>query len=215
MKLIGNPISKGFAIGKALFIEEDKLIIPHYISSFELEEARLGQAVQKYKLEISALKNRFPLFEAHLKILEEQNLLKNSLTKIKNESVNAEYALNFASKLNTTSFPDSIITEQVASKLLHFLLKIEEPSFDQLLGPVILIAEKWTPYQIVSMNPLKVSGLISEVEDKTLQTGRLASILGIPAVEGLVLNSAVISNGELLSLNGNTGEVLSGPTDVN
>lgn len=61
----------------------DKLIIPKYISSFELEEARLGQAIQGTKIELNLINE----------ILEDHELLKRALLKIKNESVNAEYAL--------------------------------------------------------------------------------------------------------------------------
>lgn len=55
---------------------EKLLPIPRYISSFELEEARLGQALQATKTLLAA------------------DILKKVLIKIKDESINAEYALD-------------------------------------------------------------------------------------------------------------------------
>lgn len=73
-----------------------KPVIPKYISSFELEEARLGQAVQKLKLESHEIN---------------PNFLKLVLREIKAESVNAEYAIEKVSANNDFSKDQETIAE--------------------------------------------------------------------------------------------------------
>lgn len=57
-------------------MQKERNHIPKYISSFDLEEARLGQAIQATKMILP------------------QEVLKAVLIKIRDESVNAEYAIN-------------------------------------------------------------------------------------------------------------------------
>ena len=52
----GLPVSPGIAVGKVFLFNEEKIKIPQYISSFDLEQARLGQAMQTAKLELVSLK---------------------------------------------------------------------------------------------------------------------------------------------------------------
>ncbi|MFA6236707.1 MAG: hypothetical protein WC635_05210 [Bacteriovorax sp.] len=81
-------------------------IIPKYISSFELEEARLGQVLQAIRLEDPDT----------AKIIENFGLLKKALLKIKDESVNAEYAIKHAGEVATSEIEKSISC--VLNKLL-------------------------------------------------------------------------------------------------
>lgn len=99
-------------------INPTALEIPRFVSSFELEEARLGQAIQKVLIE-------------HQESLEPE-LIKKTLRKIKNESINAEFALDFVSKefiadLEAKEDPASLKrareAHEIISWLLHVLLK--------------------------------------------------------------------------------------------
>lgn len=63
--------------------------VPHYISSFELEEARLGQAVEKCKRELAPVEN-----EKLQQFLHDTELLKKTLRKVRQNSINVEFALN-------------------------------------------------------------------------------------------------------------------------
>lgn len=59
--------------------------IPRYLSTFDLEEARLGQALDRSKKILTP---------NQLHILNESDLVKLILRKIKSDSVNAEFALS-------------------------------------------------------------------------------------------------------------------------
>lgn len=98
----------------------NNLTIPKYISSFDLEQARLGQALQSSILELKSQKEN----NAFIKILENSELLKFALIKIRNESVNAEWALKSIEEqfIESSKFEANIVHE-VISNLISVLLK--------------------------------------------------------------------------------------------
>ncbi|MGZ3787345.1 MAG: phosphoenolpyruvate--protein phosphotransferase [Bacteriovorax sp.] len=227
----GTPASPGIAIGRALLIQEEELVIPNYISSFELEEARLGQAIQKSKLELSALRektlktlgeDKAQIFEAHLMILEDPELLKKTLQKIKKESVNAEFALDFVAKQFVAMFEsmeDAYLKERasdirdVTSRLLYALLKKTKISLENLPEPVILVARDLTPSQTASMDRKNVIGFLTDIGGKTSHTAIMARTLEIPAIVGLHNITSSVKDGEQIAFDGEAGIVAVGPTE--
>lgn len=212
--LKGIPASPGIAIGSAFLLLEEELVIPNYLSSFELEEARLGQALQKFKLELSALSSKTPLAEAHLRKLEDSELLKKTLLKIRQESVNAEYALDWVAKeIEKEKQKDNMIID-LTSWLLHYLLKKIKNPLEQIATPVILVARDLTSLSIASISSerKKIGGLITELGDQSSYAAMIATAFELPAVVGLKQSAALIQGHELLALNGSTGEVVVNPS---
>jgi phosphoenolpyruvate-protein phosphotransferase (PTS system enzyme I) len=228
--IIGTSASPGVVIGKALLVNEEELVIEKFISTFELEQARLGQAIQAAKLELNSLREKTLLtlgndkaliFEAHLMILEDPELLKQTLTIIKNQSINAEYALNsVANKFIALfeSMDDAYLKERasdirdVTSRLLYKLLKKTKVSLDNLNTPVILIARDLTPSQTASMDRNNVLGFLTDIGGKTSHTAIMARTLEIPAIVGLSNISTSIKDGDLIAFDGETGEVIINPS---
>lgn len=226
----GTSASPGVVIGKALLITEEVLDIPKYISTFELEEARLGQAIQAAKIELNdliekTLKNlgqdKALIFEAHAMILEDPELLKQTLTKIKKESINAEYALNVIAGQFIDVFEkmeDAYLRERAAdikdvtSRLLYILAKKKKASLESLTEPVILIAHDLTPSQTASMDRLNVQGFLTDIGGKTSHTAIMARTLEIPAVVGLGSITKLVKDGDQVAFDGQTGEVIINPT---
>lgn len=227
----GNSASPGIAIGPALLILEEELVIPQYISTFELEEARLGQAIEKCRHELSELKektlknlgeDKAQIFEAHIMILQDPELKKKTLKKIKSESVNAEFALDTVSKQFIAMFDameDAYLKERAAdirdvtSRLLHTLLKKTKISLENLGTPVILVARDVTPSQTASMDRKNVIGFLTDIGGKTSHTAIMARTLEIPAVVGLHNVTSSIKSGDLIAFDGETGEVAINPTE--
>ena len=228
----GTAASPGVVIGRAFLIDEEELTIPKYISTFELEEARLGQAIQATKLELNDLrektlknlgKDKSLIFEAHIMILEDPELLKKTLSKIKKESVNAEFALNAIANQFIAVFEkmeDAYLRERasdirdVTSRLLYKLAKKKKTSLENFNEPVVLIAHDLTPSQTASMDRLNVLGFLTDVGGKTSHTAIMARTLEIPAIVGLSNITKVIKDGDLVAFNGQTGEVVINPTSV-
>lgn len=226
----GISAAPGVVIGIALTINEEELVIPKFISTFDLEEARLGQAIQSAKLELNFLRaktletlgdDKAQIFDAHMMILEDPELLKQTLTKIKKESVNAEYALNAVANQFIAVFEgleDAYLKERasdvrdVTSRLLYTLLKKKKISLENLSEPVILITRDLTPSQTASMDRKNVLGFLTDVGGKTSHTAIMARTLEIPAIVGLGNFSATVKDGDRIAFDGETGEVKINPT---
>jgi phosphotransferase system enzyme I (PtsI) len=226
----GTSASPGVVIGRAFLIKEEELSIPKYISTFELEEARLGQAIQATKLELNdliekTLKNlgqdKALIFEAHAMILEDPELLKQTLNKIKKESINAEFALNAIANQFIAVFEkmeDPYLRERacdirdVTSRLLYTLAKKKKISLENLDTPVVLIAHDLTPSQTASMDRLNVLGFLTDIGGKTSHTAIMARTLEIPAIVGLSNITQIIKDGDQVAFDGHTGEVVINPT---
>ena len=100
--------------------------VPKYISSFDLEQARLGQAIQSLKLELNDLKSKKETrnYEAYLITLDDPELLKQILIKIRDESVNAEWALKkIAEQFIAAPQTNARLVREVTSDLISMLLK--------------------------------------------------------------------------------------------
>jgi phosphotransferase system enzyme I (PtsI) len=226
----GTSASPGVVIGKALLINEEELVIPKYLSTFELEEARIGQAISAAKLELIALRektlitlgeDKAQIFDAHMMILEDPELLKQTLRRIKKESVNAEFALNEVAMQFIAVFEgmeDPYLRERasdvrdVTSRLLYTLLKKKKVSLESLSEPVILIAHDLTPSQTASMDRKNVLGFLTDIGGKTSHTAIMARTLEIPAIVGLGNITTVVKNGDCIAFDGEKGEAMINPT---
>ena len=100
----GTGASPGIAIGKALVIEHSELNIEKKsIENTDFEVEKLQKAVEKSKVELEQVKERVKkelgeheaeIFEAHLLVLADPELIDQTISKIKDEKVNADFALN-------------------------------------------------------------------------------------------------------------------------
>ncbi|MEY4480538.1 MAG: phosphoenolpyruvate-protein phosphotransferase [Bacillota bacterium] len=79
--------------------------------------------------------------------------------------------------------------------------------------PVILVAEDLAPSETVQLDRQFILGFATRVGGKTSHTAILAQSLGIAAVLGLGDAVDQISSGDLLVINGSTGECIIHPTD--
>ena len=100
----GTGASPGIALGKALVVEHSELVIEkRSIEDVEAEVAKLQNAVQISKEELTKVKEKASqelgeheaeIFEAHLLVLEDPELIGSAEAKIRDEKVNADFALN-------------------------------------------------------------------------------------------------------------------------
>lgn len=226
----GIPTSFGVAIGRVLLIEETKLNIPQYLSSPEQEELRLKLSLEKCRIELQVLhqkalegvgKNEAQIFEAHLMILDDPELMKKTTQKINKEKVNAEYALNSVADFFISMFEsmeDAYLKERasdirdVSSRILHNLLGKKKISLDHLPEPVILVARDLTPSQTASMDRKNVLGFLTDIGGKTSHSAIMARTMEIPAIVGLHEITSKVKDGDVIAFDGESGEVCINPT---
>ncbi|MFP3090769.1 phosphoenolpyruvate--protein phosphotransferase [Treponema sp. TIM-1] len=236
-KLSGIPASSGIVLGKAfLYLEDDFPELPRYTieeEQVESEWRRLLDAIDEAAREVKALNDRAAreiskeqaaIFEAQLMMLEDPDFkdqIKNRLRKFLNnvEWTVREISYELIQKLSASG--DSYLRERAADisdvsrRILNKLLSITKFSLADLSEDVILVVHDLLPSEVLSMNRERVMGLVMDMGGRTSHTAILARAFEIPAVLGLSSATKEIRNGDLLVLNGSTGEILIDPDENN
>ena len=83
----------------------------------------------------------------------------------------------------------------------------------KLTERVIIVAHDLSPADTTELNIGKVMGFITDVGGRTSHTAIMAQALQIPAVVGLESATSMVEEGDLLIVDGNTGEVIINPDD--
>lgn len=203
----GLPVSPGIVFGKAFLINDEGLVIPRYISSFDLEQARLGQALQ-------SLKEKAKAFDSYLMVLEDPNFQKQTLIKIRDESINAEWALKeTAAELISASILHPEVLHDITSSLISLLLKDKKMIINKLVEPIILVAPELTIIQIAAINPKNILGILAEREESSTAMAIWTRNQGIPAIVGLQNITSIIKNGDQILCDGEAGTIIINPSN--
>ncbi|SCG82484.1 phosphotransferase system, enzyme I, PtsI [Proteiniborus sp. DW1] len=228
--MIGIGVSSGIGMGKTIIKKEPTIKLKkNHIDNPEREISILNDAREKGKEQIEALyqhafntigKKEAGIFRAHKMILEDPDFFGQIESKIKEEMVNAEWAISEVANFFIEMFEameDEYMRERVADirdvtgRLIKIVLGIEDTDLSNLTEPVIIVAEDLTPSDTAQMDRKKVIGFITEVGGKTSHSAIMARTLEIPAVVGLENATELISNGDYVILDGDTGNVIINP----
>ena len=230
MKGIG--VSPGIVIGKVLLKEEKKIIIEKKdIISYEDEIKRFKTAMESSKSEIQDIYNNVlknigeeeaTIFEAHLMILEDPEMLEQIEKKIQDNKVNAEWALKEISEMFIAMFENmdneymkerAADIKDVTTRLMKKLLNIEEVNFGQLDSEVIIVAHDLTPSDTSQIDKKKVLGFITEIGGRTSHSAIMARTLEIPAIVAVNDITNKVKNGDLIIFDGEEGLIYVNPEE--
>ena len=228
----GTGASPGIAMGKALILKECELIIEKKsIEDVEVEVKKLQEAVSKSKLELTKVKEKAleelgaheaQIFESHLLVVEDPELLDSSIAKIREEKVNADYALNevkemfvgiFESMDNEYMRERAADIKDVTNRVLRNILDIKVVDLAALEEEVILLANDLTPSDTATMNKKKVLGFLTNVGGRTSHTAIMARTLEVAAIVGLNDITEKVQDGDYIVFNGDSGEVIVNPDE--
>lgn len=228
----GTGASPGIALGKALVIEHSELVIEkRNINNIEEEIQKLENAVKISKDELIKVKEKAlmelgeheaEIFEAHLLVLEDPELIDSAISKIRDEKVNADYALNEIKEMFVAMF-ESMDNEymreraadikDVTNRVLRHILGIKVVDLAGLDEEVVLIAHDLTPSDTATMNKSMVLGFLTDIGGRTSHTAIMARTLEIAAVVGLDDITKKVKDGDYIVFNGDTGEVIVNPDE--
>jgi phosphotransferase system enzyme I (PtsI) len=234
-KLTGISASSGIVIGKAfLYLEEDFPEIPRYAiqkRQIESEWRRLTAAAEEAAREVAALRERAEreisreqadIFAAHLLMLEDPVFLDQIKARLESRLENIEWIVRDISRemyQKLISSPDGYLRERAADisdvsrRLLHGLLAIKKFSLADLTEDVILVVHDLLPSDVLTMNRERVKGIVMDMGSRTSHTAILARAFNIPAILGLSSATREIRGGDMLVINGASGEVLINPAE--
>ena len=228
----GTGASPGIALGKALVIEHSELVIEkRNISNIEEEIQKLENAVKVSKDELTKVKEKAlvelgeheaEIFEAHLLVLEDPELVDSAISKIRDEKVNADYALNEIKEMFVAMF-ESMDNEymreraadikDVTNRVLRHILGIKVVDLAGLDEEVVLIAHDLTPSDTATMNKSMVLGFLTDIGGRTSHTAIMVRTVEIAAVVGLDDITKKVKDGDYIVFNGDTGEVIVNPDE--
>lgn len=228
MKGIGA--SPGIAIGKALVVEESEIVIEKKsISDIDSELKKLSDAVLISKEELTKVKEKVAqevgeeeaeIFGAHLLVLEDPEFIGEAENKIKNENINAEYALNevkdmfvsiFESMDNAYMKERAADVKDVTNRVLRHILGIKVVDLSSLSDEIVLVAHDLTPSDTATMDKAKVLGFLTDIGGRTSHTAIMSRTLEIAAIVGLSDVTKHVKDGDMIVFDGDVGEVYINP----
>lgn len=232
--LQGVPASPGFAIGPAFLLHpEDRVVKKRVIppEKAEQEVARLKRALEKAHKEILAIKTRISgdvgeyearIFDTHMMMLQDSEILDAVFKEIREHLYNAEYAYSarinsLAERFETMSggFLKDHMSDlrDVATRVIDILMLSENNlSYLDVPEPVIVMSRNLTPSVLSQFNRKNTLGLTTEVGGKTSHVSILARSLEIPSVSGISLSGIDIEPGQTVILDGTAGFVILNPS---
>ncbi|WP_423798091.1 phosphoenolpyruvate--protein phosphotransferase [Neobacillus sp. SAB-20_R2A] len=231
-EISGIAASSGIAIAKAFRLENPDLKVEkNAITDVNLEIKRLEQALELSKGELQKIKehtslnlgdDKAEIFEAHLLVLNDPELINQIKDKIQNEHVNAEFALQEVVNMFVSMFEaldNEYMKERaadirdVAKRILSHLLGVTIPNPSLISEEVIMIAEDLTPSDTAQLNRQFVKGFTTNIGGRTSHSAIMARSMEIPAVVGTKTVMEDIKNGDVVILDGLDGKVIVNPTE--
>ncbi|OCA11918.1 phosphoenolpyruvate--protein phosphotransferase [Mammaliicoccus sciuri] len=230
--LKGIAASDGVAISKAyLLVEPDLSFSSENISDVDGEVEKFKAAVNQSKVELTQIRNnaekqlgadKAAIFDAHLLVLEDPELLNPIEENIRNNKVNAPTALNEVSTNFITIFENmdneymkerAADIRDVSKRVLAHILGVELPNPSMINESVIIVGEDLTPSDTAQLNKEFVKGFATNIGGRTSHSAIMSRSLEIPAVVGTKDITDRVNHGDSLIIDGLSGDVIINPTD--
>jgi phosphotransferase system enzyme I (PtsI) len=230
MKGIGA--SPGIAIGKALIHWKEQVdILREYVDEPEREIRRFhialefaGEQIREAYSRVleSVGPNEAAIFEAHGLMLQDPDFIGQIERLILDESANAEWAVKHVADSLVQIFENmdneymkarSDDVRDISERMLKLLLQSEGVDLAQLQEKAIIITRDFTASDMSQINLEMTLGVASESGGRTSHAAIIARTLQIPSVMGAHGLLASVGNGDLLILDGETGEIFVDPDE--
>lgn len=232
--LKGIAASDGVAIAKAyMLVDPDLSFEKTTVSDTDAEVARLHDAFDASKAELKVIKDKAvenlgeeeaEVFEAHITILSDPEMLGQIEGKIKDDKVNAEEALKEVTDTFISMFEamtDNAYMQEragdirdVTKRVLSHLLGVTLPSPALIDSEVIVVAHDLTPSDTAQLDRKYVKGFITDIGGRTSHSAIMSRTLEIPAVVGSESATTDIKESDTVVLDGINGDALIAPTDA-
>ncbi|TCN01340.1 phosphoenolpyruvate--protein phosphotransferase [Paenibacillus sp. BK033] len=238
----GIAASEGYAIGRAVILREEA--VPQGVTYVEAGEeaaelSRFDAAVAAARSELEELHARMiasgrekeaEIFEAHLMLLEDEELIGAAQERIRGQRYKAEAAINESGEevaAMLASLDDEYLRERAADVRDVSRRVIRKLGHDTDADAVpaaataatssneksILFAFDLTPSDTAQLDPSVIGGFVTAVGGRTSHSAIIARSVGIPAIVGAGDKALRIEDGQLVIVDGAAGLVLVDPED--
>ena len=233
-KLTGIAASSGVAVAKAyLLVQPDLSFETVTVENTDNEEARLDTALEASTGELNVIREKAveslgneaaSVFDAHLMVLADPEMIGQIKETIRAKKTNAETALKEVTDMFIGIFEGmednpymqerAADIKDVTKRVLANLLGKKLPSPATIDQEVIVVAHDLTPSDTAQLDKKFVKAFITNIGGRTSHSAIMARTLEIPAVLGTNNITSLVTDGQLLAVNGITGDVIIEPSEA-
>ena len=231
--LQGIAASDGIAIAKVYTLTEPDLTVTKVtVEDSEKEVSRLDDALAASIKDVelikeTALKNlgeeEAQVFDAHLMVLSDPELIGQVNDSITSNKVNAESALKEVTDMFISIFAgmeDNPYMQEraadirdVSKRILAHLLGVKVPSPATIKDEVIIVAADLTPSDTAQLNRQYVKAFVTDIGGRTSHSAIMARSLEIPAIVGTKEVTSIAKDGDIIIVDGLSGDVFLNPSE--
>ena len=228
----GITASDGVGIAPAYLLTKPNLSFEKYhISDPDSEKARLHRAFEKIIQKLKETKKKLvdklnaedlTIFDTHIAILNDPEMIKQVENRITNQRLNAESAFaEVITKMIKTlqAMTGNEYMQERASDFQNIqdqvLAELEEkklPNLRELDHPVIVVAHSIGPADTSQMDGRFVKGIITDFGGRTSHAAIMARSLQIPAIVGCNDITKKVQNGQRVIVDGFEGSAIVEPS---
>jgi len=226
----GIPAAPGIAIGSTFQLKRSEiLVLEKDCDNPEKEEQRLKEAIEKARGQLTLLHKQLltsnaaseaAIFEVHLELLDDTELLEMVLAKIQKKQ-SAAQAWQTTIELRAeaiAALKDPLLSARAADlhdvgyRVLRNLMGIDEQGYVLPDHPVIVIARDLSPSDTASLDRKRVLGFCTAAGGPTSHTAIIARALSLPAMVSAGAGVLELANGTSVILNGVDGTLAIDPS---
>lgn len=229
----GIAASDGIGIASAyLLVDPDLSYDKVKVDDTAAEYARVEQAFQDSIEELTQIKENakdrlgeeeLGVFDAHIAILSDPEMLGQIKDDIENNHTGAEEAVDKV----TTAFADMLAAmtdnaymqeraadvKDVAKRAMSHLLGKQLSNIAGINSPVVIVAHEITPSDTSQMDAKFVKGIVTDLGGRTSHAAIMSRTLRIPAIVGSNEITTSVEHGQMMIVDGLNGDAIIDPSD--
>lgn len=229
----GIAASDGIGIAPAyLLVDPDLSYDKVKVDDTAAEYARVEKAFQDSIEELTQIKENakdrlgeeeLGVFDAHIAILSDPEMLGQIKDDIENNHTGAEEAVDKV----TTAFADMLAAmtdnaymqeraadvKDVAKRAMSHLLGKKLLNIAGINSPVVIVAHEITPSDTSQMDAKFVKGIVTDLGGRTSHAAIMSRTLRIPAIVGSNEITTSVEHGQMMIVDGLNGDAIIDPSD--
>lgn len=231
-KLKGIAASDGIAVAKAyMLVQPDLSFQKTSVTDTQAEAQRLDDALAESTKELQMIRDKAKqtlgeeeaqVFDAHIMVLADPELVGQIKDSIKTNQVNAESALKEVTDMFISIFEGmednpymqerAADIKDVTKRVLAHLLGKSLPNPAMINEEVIVVAHDLTPSDTAQLDGKYVKAFVTDIGGRTSHSAIMARSLEIPAIVGTKEITQKVSANQMLAVDGIHGDVIVDPT---
>lgn len=231
MKLIGKSVYPSITMGPIFVLKQQEVQVANAkITDVKAEIARVTAAIDEAKAQIQKLYNKAiveageesaAIFEVYRMMLEDDEYLDSIFNMIRNEEVNAEYAVDatgntfaaiFSSMDDDYMCARSADVKDISERVVRVLSGCEDAICVDMESSII-VADDLSLSQMVQIDKSKCLAFVTVQGATNSHTAILARIMNIPALVMVPMEIDSLHTGMKAIVDGYSGEVTFEPTE--